>query len=167
MNQLKKYSLIGFLFVVITGTLGHFVYDWSSQNYVAGLFFPVNESTWEHMKLIYFPALLYSFYMEKRLQKEYPCIRFALSSGILAGTAFIPVFFYVYSGIWGRNYFVFDILTFLLSAAIVFVVTYRFSQSCRAQKYSAALRAFVWILFLGFLLFSYFPPSIGLFVSPV
>lgn len=45
---------------MILGTLNHFLYDWSGKNPVIALFTPVNESVWEHMKLLFFPFLLLS-----------------------------------------------------------------------------------------------------------
>ena len=59
MQNLRKFTVIGILFVSVAGTLLHFVYDWSGQNPLVGFFAPVNESTWEHMKLLLFPMLLY------------------------------------------------------------------------------------------------------------
>lgn len=44
MNQIKQYTIIGILFVLTTGTLAHFLYDWTGNNTVVGLFTPVNES---------------------------------------------------------------------------------------------------------------------------
>ena len=55
----KSYVVIGFFVVGILGTLFHFVYDWSGQMWFVGLFVPVNESTWEHMKLLFVPMLIY------------------------------------------------------------------------------------------------------------
>ena len=49
----------GALFTLILGTVGHFFYEWSGENKIVGIFFPVNESTWEHMKLTLFPTMLY------------------------------------------------------------------------------------------------------------
>jgi Family of unknown function (DUF6512) len=40
--------------IVIAGTLQHFVYGWSGQNALVGLVSPVNESVWEHTKLLVF-----------------------------------------------------------------------------------------------------------------
>lgn len=44
-NHLKRYILIGIIFVTITGTLSHFIYEWSGKNPFLALFFPVNETT--------------------------------------------------------------------------------------------------------------------------
>ena len=66
--SLKRYTIAGLIFVLITGTLAHFAYEWSGCNRLLGLFFPVSESTWEHMKLIFFPLLLYSLFMTHKLK---------------------------------------------------------------------------------------------------
>ena len=52
---LKTYTIIGVFFVLAAGSLAHFLYDWTGSNAIAGLFVPVNESVWEHMKLLFFP----------------------------------------------------------------------------------------------------------------
>lgn len=166
MDQLKKSMLAGFFTVLSLGTLFHFVYGWTGNWFPAGFFVPVNESTWEHMKLIFFPMLLCSFFLKKKLSPQYPCLSSALSAGILAGTFLIPVIFYTYTGIIGTNYLVLDLLTFALSAAAAFFLSYRLTLSCEAKPWQTVLSSLVLILFLCFLLFTYLPPDIGLFQSP-
>lgn len=166
MSRLKKYTITGILFAIIAGTIAHFVYEWTGGSFLAGLFFPVNESTWEHMKLIYFPMLLYGIFMNGRLKKEYPAVTSALSAGILLGTLLIPVIFYTYSGILGRNYLSLDIATFVLSILLAFFAVYRLTLS---GSLVSCASWFVWLVVLielGFLLFSYMPPAIGLFQNP-
>ena len=166
MKQLKIYTITGTVFVLILGTLSHFFYQWSNQNFFAGLFFPINESTWEHMKMCFFPMLIYSFFMKERLIKEYPCIPSALLSGILLGTFLIPAIFYTYTGIIGKNFFLLDIATFLLSVILAFVAVYRLTLSCKMDFYTLILGVLVSILFFCFLFFTYAPPSIGIFIVP-
>ncbi|WP_286082764.1 DUF6512 family protein, partial [Parablautia intestinalis] len=69
MKSLKQYTAIGIIFVLLAGTLAHFVYDWSGNHAVIGLFTPVNESIWEHMKLLFFPMLLYAFFAAHHLKE--------------------------------------------------------------------------------------------------
>ena len=52
----------GILFTLIIGTLLHFTYEWSGENPFVALYSPVNESVWEHLKLLFFPVLLYTFF---------------------------------------------------------------------------------------------------------
>lgn len=63
---MKKSSLcptiVGILFVSVLGVLMHFVYEWSGSNRFVGLFAPINESTWEHMKLLFFPCSYMDFW---------------------------------------------------------------------------------------------------------
>ena len=58
MKYAKLYFAAGLIFSAVLGTLSHFFYKWSGQNPVIALVSPVNESTWEHMKLVFFPILL-------------------------------------------------------------------------------------------------------------
>lgn len=59
-KRLNFWPLAGFLTVSALGTLAHFAYEWSGKQLLAGAFCAVNESTWEHMKLLFFPALLFT-----------------------------------------------------------------------------------------------------------
>ncbi len=106
MNTCKRDIVIGIFFVLITGTLAHFLYEWTGKNFIAGLFTPVNESIWEHMKLIFFPMLAYAIYMIRKLQTDNPSLAPALCLGILCGTAAIPICFYAYTNIIGRHIFI-------------------------------------------------------------
>ena len=45
------------LAVVLLGTLWHFAYAISGDAYFVGLIAPVNESVWEHLKIVYLPIL--------------------------------------------------------------------------------------------------------------
>ena len=166
MNDLKRYTILGIVFTAILGTLSHFVYDWTGNNFIVGLFFPVNESTWEHIKLLFFPMLLYSIYMSKKLSKEYPCINSALLSGILIGAFSIPVIFYTYSGILGYNIAWLDIAIFFICVIIAFITVYKLALSCKAEKFEGILIFLVCITALLFIIFTIYPPDIGIFKNP-
>ena len=167
MKKLKLYIIIGIIFVIITGSISHFVYKWTGNNFLLGFFFPINESTWEHMKLAFFPMLFYSFYMDEKLSKDYPCITSSLLFGTLLSTFLIPVLFYTYSGILGRNYAFLDIGTFVISIILGFVAVYRLSLSCKLALYERFLRILILLVAICFFIFTYEPPTLALFVSPV
>jgi hypothetical protein len=166
MNKLKCYAIASAIFVIIAGCISHFVYEWSGKNFILGFFFPVSESTWEHMKLCFFPMLVCSLFVNGLLKADYPCITSALLSGILLGTVAIPVIFYTYSGILGRNWLPLDIATFVLSVLLAFAAVYRLTLSCKAAPYKAWLGFLVFALAVCFLVFTYLPPDIGLFFIP-
>lgn len=166
MKRLKRYLIIGILFVSLTGTISHFVYEWSGNCVLLGFFFPVSESTWEHMKLLFFPMLLFSAFCGKRLEAEVPCITSALFFGTLLGTLLIPVLFSTYTGVLGRNYLPLDIATFLLSVLLAFLAVYRLALSCRAESWLLPLELLILLLAVCFFIFTYHPPTLGIFADP-
>lgn len=166
MKKLKQYTIIGIFFVLLAGTLAHFLYDWSGKNHIIGLFTPVNESIWEHMKLLFFPMLLYALFMILGPQRKHPCVISSLCFGILAGTLLIPVLFYTYTGILGRNLFLLDIGTFIVSILSAFLLSYRLMLSCKATPHTALPCVLICILFVCFLLFAYHPPDLNIFADP-
>lgn len=93
-RNLSLWQLAGFAFTSIGGTLLHFLYDLTGQSVVAAPFSAVNESTWEHMKLLFFPMFVFAL-VQSRFFGERPdfwCVKLA---GSAAGLALIPVLFYI------------------------------------------------------------------------
>lgn len=166
MKQLKRYALIGILFVIITGTLAHFLYEWTGENKIVGLFTPVNESVWEHMKLLFFPMLLYSIPAIQMLRKNNPCAVSSFCFGTLAGTALIPILFYAYTSLLGKSILPLDIGIFIISTVIAFYAACQLTLSCRLQSLTVALCISVMLLALCFLLFTYHPPDLPIFAQP-
>lgn len=169
LKKLSKWELGGLITVLIAGSLLHFVYGWLNQNALVGAFSPVNESTWEHLKLLFYPMLLYSIVEYALAGREAEGFWWAKASGLLAGLAAIVVLFYTYTGIIGRNFLWADILTFVLGAAIAYWVGWRQLQRGRHADFrqEGVALAVLFLLLLCFILFTYFPPAIGLFQDPV
>lgn len=163
MKRLKHYTIIGIIFVLIAGTAAHFLYDWSGNRHIVGLITPVSESIWEHMKLLFFPMLLYSLIMIFKLKEDHPCITSSLCFGTLTGTFLIPAFFYSYICLLGRDVFILDIGTFIASVIIAFLLSYKLTLTCRLKSYTLLLCGFVCILFFCFLFFTYHPPDSKIF----
>lgn len=69
-SRVFKAELFGFAFCCILGTLAHFFYEWSGENTFIGMFCPVNESVWEHLKLIYTPYLIWSIAESMILKRQ-------------------------------------------------------------------------------------------------
>ena len=166
MKNFKRYTLIGIIFVLLTGTLAHFLYDWTGNNHIVGLFTPINESIWEHIKLLFFPMLIYSLIMILKFRKKYSYISSAMCFGILVGALLIPLIYYAYTSILGKNVFILDIGTFLLSIVIAFWLSYHLTLSCRLEVYTLILFILVCILFVCFLVFTYHPPDAVIFQNP-
>ena len=156
--------IAGIIFVSILGTLSHFTYQWSGKNRIVGFLTPVNESVWEHMKLLFFPMLLYGLLVQGN--QADPCRTAAYCAGLLIGTLLIPVIFYAYTAVLGKNYLPLDILTFLVSVVAAFLFYAYFAAHGTLCDYDRILTAAVFLLLIFFLVFTYFPPHFFLFDSP-
>jgi hypothetical protein len=164
-SNIKKHSILtGILFVWIVGTLFHYVYEWSGNNPVIGLISPVNESVWEHMKLIFFPMLIFGLLIKD--EDTDSCQTSSYFAGMLAGTIFIPVVFYSYTALLGQNYPIFDILLFFISVIVAFATYYYLANRCLLSKYNGLLFSAVFLLLVCFLIFTYAPPPLFLFQEP-
>ena len=157
----------GILFTLTAGTLLHFCYEWSGKNPFIALFAPVNESVWEHLKLLFFPVFVYTLFEVIVLFKTSGGFLTARLTGVLLGMYFILSAFFTYTGILGKNVMFLDLFTFFVSVLTGFRLTFRFTRSCRGQRWETVMNLLILILFFCFLLFTYMPPKIGLFQPPV
>ena len=82
-RRLFFWELAGFLFTGALGVLLHFLYEWSGGNTLAAAFSAVNESTWEHMKLLFFPMFVFSVFQVCIMGRNYPNFLAARAASIL------------------------------------------------------------------------------------
>lgn len=54
-NSILIFEVISTIFIMILGVVLHFTFEWANNNILVGTFSPVNESIWEHLKLLFFP----------------------------------------------------------------------------------------------------------------
>ena len=115
MNNMDIFNLcLGVVVISLTGTLAHFVYEWSHHNRVIGLFAAVNESTWEHIKIALTPTFLWSIY-DGALYGLNPNYFLAKLASLLVLIFFIPLVFYSYRRITKKSILAIDIATFYIA----------------------------------------------------
>ena len=169
MNNKKlvlTFQIISAVFIIILGTLLHFTYNWSNENLLIGVFSAVNESTWEHLKLLFFPMLISTIIGYFYLGKNVPNFLCAKTIGIITAILFTIIFFYTYTGILGTNFAILNILTFVFSVIFGEYVAYKIMLSYFSCNKKIAIIILV-VLFLCFIIFTYFTPKIGLFKDPI
>ncbi len=159
--------LWGILFTCIFGSLLHFVYKWTGETPLAALFSPVNESVWEHCKLLFFPSLLYTVFEILVLSHGSRRFLAGRTAGILLGLLFMVAAYYTYTGASGRESLAADILIFILSVILAFAVSRFLALHC--PKFSLPLPVSLGLLliftFLLFL-FTFRPPGLPIFQPP-
>lgn len=162
-----RWELAGLFFVLAAGNLLHFVYDWSGQNAIVAAFAAVNESTWEHMKLLAVPWIVWSLAECTALGKGNALI--ARGIGLLVGLVAIPAVFYTYRGALEKNLDWLNILIFQLSAILAYAVSRRMQQKECCGKKKWCLVGFLLLVGVGtlFVIWSYHPPRLALFTDPL
>lgn len=165
--KIKNWQIIALIICIILGILLHFTYEWSGENMIVGLFSAVNESTWEHLKLIYYPMLLIGSIGYFIIGKKSNNYWLAQALGILTAIVFTIVFFYTYTGIIGTNFAWLNIALFIVSICLGEYVTYKLLISKKIYNAELVSIIFLIILFLSFTLYTFNPPQIQLFEPPV
>ena len=120
----RTWEVLGLLFVLAAGNLLHFVYDWTGQSPVVGALAAVNESVWEHMKLLTTPWVLWSIAELVAVGRSGLPVTAARAAGLLAGLAAIPMLFYTYQGVLGRDLMWLDIAIFQIAVLLGFWVSW-------------------------------------------
>ena len=165
--RIKTWQIITVIICIILGTLLHFTYEWSGENMTVGLFSAVNESTWEHLKLVFYPMFLMAIIGYFIIGKRSDNYWFAQALGILVAIIFIIVFFYTYTGIIGQNFAPVDIGTFIVAILLGELATYKLLISRKSYNAELISIIFLIILFLSFILYTFNPPQIPLFQDPI
>ena len=157
----------GFALVTFGGTILHFLYDWTGGNILVAPFFGVNESTWEHMKLLFWPLFLFALVQRLFFKDEeyFWCIKLA---SILLGLVLIPVLFYTYNGMFGKSPDWINIAIFYITALLVYLFEWwafkRDRLQCRHPRLAFATICLIGVLFV---VFTFVPPQIPLFQDPL
>lgn len=157
-------SIAGGIIVSILAVLFHFIYEWSGENPIVGLFSATNESVFEHIKILYFPFLLY-------ITIEYLVIRPEWKryfAGRLAALLLLPILviavFYTYTGIVGEHIALVDIISAFLYVGLAFYISYLIIKSKKNTG-----KAVIWLIpaaiatTAAIFYFSLYPAHIPLF----
>ena len=164
MTKLRKKEIIGFIFTAVLGTLLHFTYKWSGKNSFVALFSAVNESTWEHLKILFVPAAIFAVIEYFTVGRDLQGFLTVKASGIWVGMLTIVVLYYTYTGIIGRNFMWLDILIFFIGCAVISIYTLKYADRIFGSNFAGILLLIVSTI--AFFVFTFFPPHIGLFRVP-
>ncbi len=158
---------IGFIAVSLLGTVLHFLYGWTDSSIVA-LFSAVNESTWEHMKLLFFPMFLFATAEYFIIGKNYENFWTVKLKGVLIGLLLIPTYFYTLNGVFGKTPDWVNIAIFFIAVAVAFlsetVMLKGKKQGFRFEKLAVVT---LFIIAGLFFVFTFYPPRIPIFQDPI
>ena len=147
------WELFGFAVTSLMGTILHFLYDWLGGALWIAPFSGVNESTWEHLKLLVWPMLVFALFESIffRRYKNFWCVK---ARGIVIGLLLIPIIFYTYNGVIGKSPDWINIAIFFVCAAVAYIYETRAlkndSLQCKSPNFSLFILCFIALLFVIF-----------------
>ena len=162
------WELFGFAITALCGTVLHFLYDWLGGAVWIAPFSGVNESTWEHMKLLFWPTFIYTI-LQSFFFKGYANFWCVKLRGILIGLSLIPIIFYTYNGVIGKSPDWINIAIFFISAAVAYIYEAR-ELSKETDTCGTPLRislGILCIIALAFISFTFKAPQINIFKDPI
>ena len=168
-RKLLHWEIAGFVVTGAAGPLLHFAYAWSGENSLIAAFAAVNESTWEHMKILFFPLFLVTLLEMTVFTERHRNFLAVKAVSVLAATALIPVAYYTYTGILGFGVMAADVAIFYLGAALSTLLTWRLLERGRLAGGWLQMGGLLllWGLAFLFVWFTYRTPHIALFQDPL
>lgn len=167
-HRLSSWQMAGFIFTSVLGTFLHFFFDLTGESALAALVSAVNESIWEHMKLLYYPMLAFSLLEYRAWGHQRQDFWQVKLGGTALGLALIPALYYTYTGILGISADWFNITIFFLAAMAAYRLETALFHWGRKWSLSSGAALGLLLAMAGvFTLLTFFPPEVPFFRDPV
>jgi hypothetical protein len=164
-NNLLIWEIGGFFFVGLIGAALHFTFEMSNYSSMTVAYFSaVNESTWEHLKMVFFPGLVFALIQYTYVRDVANNYIIAKVAGLVIMPLVITIGWYIYAPILGRSYYPADLFLFYLAVFLGQLVSYKLlTRVPLERKYTQYAIGVFLILLIAFSTFTFFPPRIFLF----
>ncbi len=165
--ELWKVLLISFFVISAFGTLFHFTHDWFKKGFLLHVFSAVNESTWEHMKLLLAPTLIAMVFQFFAFNGIYSNFWNAVLCLLVVELIAMPLLFEPLRLIMKKVPLWLTIVIFFLSIAVGIFVEYLVLTNEFLLFGEVIAMVLVVVIILLFAIFSYFPPKFFIFKDPI
>ena len=167
MNK-KKLKILGVILAFILCFPLHFLYD-LMPNFITSIFLPVNESIWEHMKILFGSIILSGviqkiIVISKRLEFNNICF-----SNFVGAISSIPIFLIIFLPIYynfGHNLVITIIIIMFITIVISEYIAYKVMMMSDLYQENKTI-LYVVIVYIIFTIFTYFPINNNLFIDPI
>lgn len=155
-----KRKIIGFFVVGVLGTLFHFAYDFFNRPLILSFMLPIDESIFEHLKLIFFPTIIYML-IDLKINKENRREYFiSYIYNIFIANIITIVFFYTYYGMFGINVDFINIAIYFIAILSIFINLSEITTISRTKAIILGI-----IMLASLIIFTYYKPNIPFFTQ--
>ena len=160
----RKWWTVCFL-SILAGSALHFLYDlW--PNPLTAVFAPVNESVWEHLKLLYWPFLAAAFVLTKDEAdgRKSWC---GLLAGLLGAPLLLLGMYYTLLSGFALHGLPLDLILYALAMAGGFGLAWHLQKAASPAWLCGVLVIAAGVYGASLALFSFAPPDLPIFTPPV
>ena len=160
------WEALGAMFMVLTGSALHFAFSWSNDWQPIALIAAVNESIWEHLKLAFWPGLIWALFPNKFSTASVSQRTAMRGFSLFVTVVSIVIVFETYTSMTGRNLLVLDIGTFVFAIVLgQLLVVFLLGNTRPSPRMKLMGLLMLSAQVVAFSLFTYFPPDHWLFVD--
>ncbi len=160
----KQWIYMGIPILFVAGAFMHYLYSLTRRNFIIGFISPVNESVWEHLKLIFLPMVLWwgGYFIARR--EELSSNRWFTAGLVSLVISMVAIVFlyYFYTGAFGKKSVVVDILILLIALFIGQTLSFHIYMNFQGI-HAYTIFFIVAIIFFILVLCTLKPPHIPLF----
>lgn len=120
----KKIIIIACIISILLGVFLHFAYDLFGQNTIVGIFAPVNESVWEHLKLILVPFTLFSIIFFFYTKQKFSNILLVTLFGNIVGMFVVTTLYYLGDAIFAKDNMIYNIIVYAIGVMSSYLILY-------------------------------------------
>lgn len=167
MRKTIAFEAAGVVVITLLGSALHFAYAWSGQTGWVAIFAAINESVWEHLKLAFWPAVLWSLLGALAIRRDVRNFWVGRTVAVTLPPLLIAVGYYGYTALLGRHLLAADLALFALAifaGQMSALAVYRMPDMGRGVARLALL--VIALACLAFASLSFFPPDLALFDDP-
>jgi len=159
--------LISFFVLAGFGTLLHFTHNWLKKGILLHIFSSLNESTWEHMKLLVAPTIFIGTAQYIFLKEDYSNLCNSILILLIVQLITMPLLYETLKLIIKKIPFPITILIFILSILFGLIAEY-LMLTTGTVIFPELLALILIVIIVGlFGIFSYFPPRFFILKDPI
>ncbi len=167
-RSVLKWELIGIAVISVLGSALHFAFELAGEWPPVGVIAAVNESVFEHLKLTFWPTLLYAVVTYRLLRQDTHNFLTAKTAAVYVMPVTIIVLFYGYTILTGIESFIVDILIFIVAVAVGQLTSYRILVTKQLPPWLKWLSlALLVVLAFIYALFTFYTPHMTFFMDSV
>ena len=161
--SLKKLKILGVIMAFLLCFPLHFLYD-KIPSFITSIISPVNESIWEHMKIL-FGSILFSGVIQKIIVKvKHLNYKNVCISNVIASISSIPIFLIFYLPIYSL---IGEKILMLITIIISQLITISIINMKKDLKLENASILFIIIIYIILTYLTYNPLKYKLFKDPI